>query len=141
MTATVQDIENAIIAKLQEALPGLSAEAFPERPEEYDLLHPVGAVLVQYEGGTYSGNALSNGIAQIKTLRFSVVTLVRNLRSSDGCYAAMQAVADALTGFVIPGTVRPMAVVSERFNTEYDGVWSYVQTVETSVRIAAQCHQ
>lgn len=142
MSASVQDIETALIAKLREALPELSIEAFPERPEDYELLHPLGAVLVQYDGSTYGDNRLSNGgVAQVRTLRFSVVYLVRNLRDSSGCYDVLARGAEALSGLAVPGTIGAGTISSERFNAETDGVWMYLQTYEFAARHVAASHR
>ena len=141
MAATVQDIESALIAKLGSALPELEVEAFPEKPEEYSLLHPVGAVLVQYDGSELSGNALANGgVAQVRTLRFSVVYLVRNLRDSAGCYDVLQRGADALSGLIIAGALTPCILARESFNAEADGVWMYAQSYTVKVRHAVAGH-
>lgn len=141
MAATVQSIETALIAKLGTALPELEVQAFPEKPEEYDLIHPVGACLVQYDGSEFSGNSVGNGaVAQVRRLRFSVVYLVRNLRDSSGCYALLQRGAAALTGLLVAGTLSPGAIVHESFHAEADGVWMYVQSYEFAVRQVVAGH-
>jgi len=141
MSATVQEIQDAIIAKLTSALPELSVEAFPEKPEEYELLHPLGAVLVQYDGSAYSANRIGNGgVSQVRTLRFSVVYLVRNLRDAAGCYDVLARGAEALVGLAIPGTVGAGTIVSESFNAETDGVWMYLQSYEFKAHQVATNH-
>lgn len=141
MATTVHDIEAALIAKLGSVLPELEVQAFPEKPEEYSLLHPVGAALVQYDGSEFSGNAIATGgVAQVRTLRFSVVYLVRNLRDSSGCYDILHRGNAALSGLVVPGAVRPVTIVREAFHAEADGVWMYVQSYALAVRHVAAGH-
>lgn len=141
MAASVQDIENAIIAKLREALPGLSIEAFPENPAEYELIHPLGAVLVQYDGSTFRANKVTNGaVAQLRSLRFVLALVLRNLRDSSGCYEVLRTAAEALGGLVIPGAATCLTPVSEGFSSEADGVWVYVQGYEISTRFVSGYH-
>ena len=142
MSVSVQDIENAIMAKLASALPELSVEAFPERPEEYELLHPLGAVLVQYDGSSYSQNSVSNGaVAQVRKPKFSVVYLVRNLRDAAGCYDILDRGREALCGLCITGAITPMEITYEGFTAEHDGVWIYTQMYETSARSVHAPHK
>ncbi len=141
MAATVQSIESALITKLGTALPELEVQAFPEKPEEYGLLHPVGAALVQYDGSEFSGNAVGNGgVAQVRKLRFSVVYLVRNLRDSSGCYDVLQRGSAALSGLLVPGTLGPATIVRESFHAEADGIWMYLQSYVFAVRHAVAGH-
>lgn len=141
MSATVQEIQDAIIAKLTAALPELTVEAFPDNPGEYELLHPLGAALVQYDGSSYSDNKVSNGaVVQVRTLRFTVVYLVRSLRDSSGCFALMERGAAALSGLCIPGALTAGVLTSDGFLAEADGVWTYVQAVELTTRCAVANH-
>ena len=142
MAASVQSIENAIITKLQETLPELSIEAFPENPTEYELIHPLGSVLVQYDGSTFRPNKVTNGAAvQIRDLRFVLALVLRNLRDSGGCYDVLQRAAEALGGLVIPGAVTCLTPVNESFSSEADGVWVYVQGYEVSVKFVSEYHR
>ena len=50
----VLQIEEALLSKLQEELPELSVEALPDKPDDYDFIHPVGAVLVKYDSSNFS---------------------------------------------------------------------------------------
>jgi len=47
MSAT-RPIIDAVVEHLQAAIPWVNVEAFPERPSEYQFIHPVGAILVGY---------------------------------------------------------------------------------------------
>ncbi len=141
MAATVQQIETAILTKLRAAIPALSIEPYPENPAEYELLHPLGAVLVQYDGSTYGPNQTVNAaVVQRSTLRFAVVLVMRNLRDQGGCYDMLAAIRAALSGLVIPGTLTALTCLSESFSTEADGVWIYAQTYEVAVRHVVACH-
>lgn len=133
MIATIQTVETSFIEALQQALPELSVESFPEKPQEYELLHPLGAVLVQYDGSTFGNNRISNGaLAQVRTFRVTVTLLVRNLRNSSGCYEALDRAIEALSGLMLPGAIGPVTAVSESFSSEVDGIWIYVQNYEVS---------
>lgn len=142
MAASVQDVESAVIAKLRTALPELSVEAFPENPSEYELIHPLGSILVQYDGSTFTQNKVSNGAAvQIRSLRFVLALVLRNLRDSGGCYEILRRASEALSGLVVPGAVTCLTPISENFSSEADGVWVYVQSYEISVKSVNAYHK
>lgn len=46
----VLPVLDAVLTRLREKLPQLQVEYFPEKPAEYRLNHPVGALLVSYAG-------------------------------------------------------------------------------------------
>ena len=50
----IRNIENSIISKLKQDFPEVLVEGFPDKPSEFILLHPIGALLVHYQGGNYS---------------------------------------------------------------------------------------
>lgn len=119
-------IENAIIEKLKTDLPELEVTAYPERPSEYEFIHPLGAVLVQYDGGQISGPKAVGFTVQERDLRFSVVSLSRSLRSHNGCYDVLDRIRKSLLGLKTAGC-RQIWEVSENFADEQDGVWTYIQ--------------
>lgn len=141
MAATIKQLESAIETKLKTALPEFEVAPFPEKPEEYQLLHPFGAVLIQYEGSTYGNNKIVAGaVAQVRYVRFSATVLIRNLRSSSGCYEVMQRINTALHGLTIAGTISAVSMVSEQFYAEADGVWCYVQTYAVATKVVSAVH-
>lgn len=140
----IGEAEAALVSVLAEALPELSVEPFPEAPAEYDFIHPVGAVLVQYDGGSISPPDSLGIVSQKRELNFSVVSITRNLRDSCGCYDVLTRIRAALLGLKIQGC-EPAYQTSERFADETDGVWTYVQgfalgtfQVQGAANLAAQ---
>ena len=141
MAVSVQDVESAIITKLKTVLPELSVEAFPENLAEYELIHPLGSVLVQYDGSVFGSNKVSSGaVAQVRSLRFAVALVLRNLSGCGGCYDVLQRTITALGGLTIPGAVTCLTPVGEVFSSEADGVWVWVQSYEVSVRFVSDYH-
>ncbi|EKY7025774.1 hypothetical protein QFI32_005337, partial [Escherichia coli] len=49
----VLPVLDAVLARLREKLPQLQVEYFPEKPAEYRLNHPAGALLVSYAGSRF----------------------------------------------------------------------------------------
>jgi hypothetical protein len=123
---SIAAIESAIIDKLKIDLPELEVTAYPERPSEYDFIHPAGAVLVQYDGGQISDPKAVGFNVQERDLRFSVVSLSRSLRCHNGCYDVLDRIRKSLLGLKTPGC-RQIWEVSEDFVNEQDGVWTYAQ--------------
>lgn len=46
----ISEIRQRVIEKLKQEEIGLQIEAFPNRPSEYSLTHPEGAVLIAFDG-------------------------------------------------------------------------------------------
>lgn len=120
----IEEIENQIVAKLKSEIPDLYIESFPEKPDEFVFTHPIGAVLVHYQGGNY-GNTESLGyVVHTKKLEFAFTIITRNLRKNAGAYATLEKVVSLLTGFKIDGCEK-MYPIKEGFLSENNGIWQY----------------
>ena len=122
----ILEYENALVAALRSDCPDLEVLPFPDNPAEYEFIHPVGALLVRYDGGSISGSVSLALTAQPRDLQFSVVSLTRNLRDRSGCYEVLKRVRDCLLGLKLPGAAQVYAL-NEDFVQEEDGVWVYSQ--------------
>lgn len=123
----IRELESALLGALTEAFPDLSVEPFPDNPSEYEFIHPLGALLVQYDGGSISSSVSLSLTAQPRELHFTVLSLTRNLRDHGGCYEVLDRVRKCLLGLKLPG-VRQIYGLQERFSNEADGVWVYAQS-------------
>jgi hypothetical protein len=122
--ASTLDMIDAIKARLTQQLPGLAVEYFPDKPAEYRLNHPRGAVLVSYLGSSFEKTVSTAVIAQPRTLRFGLTLMMRQLNQRQGAVALLDAVRCAMIGFVLPGGKKSW-VLSERYLGESGGIWQY----------------
>lgn len=122
---TVADIEAAILDRLRTQIPDVAVDAYPDRPEQYQLKHAVGACLVRYAESQFTEPDRTDVVIQAQRITMEVVTQVRNLRDHGGMLALLHTVRQALTGFRIPGA-SACYPVSEAFEDYVDGVWQYV---------------
>ena len=120
----IRDIEDEIIEKLKEKIPELLVRGFPDKPSEFMLLHPIGAILIHYQGGNYSTTQSLGFINQIKTAEFSITIVTRNLRSNAGAYELLDKVRSILTGCEIDGCSE-LTPTKENFISENKGIWLY----------------
>jgi len=130
---TILEIEQAIINRLKEKIQGIEIDSFPEKPDEYNLLHPKGALLVRYVGSNYAEPFATDVIAQDRKVNFEVNVVMRHLTSHEGIYAYLDAVRIALTGFKPPHCSK-MYPVREEFITEKAGIWHYAITFSMNTR-------
>ena len=79
-------IENTLIEKLKQEFPEVLVEGFPDKPSEFILLHPIGALLVHYQGSNYSETEALGFITQKNKKEFSITVVTRNLRANNGAY-------------------------------------------------------
>ena len=120
----IAEVENQIIQKIRENIPELHVEGFPDKPSEFRLTHPNGAILVHYQGGNYSEPKSLGYIIQDKKLEFSVSVVTRNLRSHEGAYFYIDKIREILTGYR-PDNCSKMQPNKEAFLSEDTGIWQY----------------
>ena len=132
--ATTLEIVVAIKGRLAAKLPGLAVEYFPDRPDEYRLNHPKGALLVSYLGSRFGDVADIEIVAQERTAKFSVTVLLRQLNGNGGALDISGQVILALAGFRAPDC-KKMWIVAERYLGETAGLWQYAVDVATETML------
>jgi len=138
----ISDIENQIISRLKSKIKDVQVQGFPEKPSEFRLIHPIGALLVHYQGASYSEPKSLGCIVQISKLEFSITIVMKNLRSIQdgsyqGAYGYIDMVKQVLTGYKIDGCTK-IYPVKEDFLGEDNGIWQYgINFVLTSQNIEA----
>ena len=124
----IKEIENLIIERLKNKIKDVQIQGFPEKPSEFRLIHPIGALLVHYQGANYSEPKSLGCIVQDKKFEFSITVVMKNLRSPQdahqGAYDYIDAVNQTLTGYRIDGCSK-MYPVKEDFIGEDNGIWQY----------------
>lgn len=121
---SISTVENQIIERLKSKIPELHIEGFPEKPAEFRLVHPKGAILVHYQGGNYSEQKALAVIVQDKKLEFSITIVIKHLRTHEGAYGYLDRVRNILTGFKPEGGNK-MIPVKDEFIGEDNGIWQY----------------
>ena len=120
----IRKIENSIIAKLKQNFPEVLVEGFPDKPSEFILLHPVGALLVHYQGSNYSQSNAISFISQENKKEFSITVVTRNLRGNEGACEFINKVKSVLTGFE-PDSCTKLMPSKDFFISENGGIWQY----------------
>jgi hypothetical protein len=120
----IRDIENSIINRLKDNFSNFLVDGFPEKPQEFTLIHPVGAILIHYRGGSYSGSDAINFVNQDKKMEFAITLVTRNLRSNNGTYEVLEQLKQVLCGYKIVGCSK-LVPVKEGFLSENSGIWQY----------------
>lgn len=134
MSSVLLELEQAVIAQLKSAALGITVEPYPNSPNDYSLLDPVGAALVVIQGSRYEQPF---NLVQNRTTRIIVSLLVRNLSTHQGAYALIDAITVALLGWVPPlqGDGQSwcgLSAVSDQYVNESSGEWQYDLVFETS---------
>lgn len=120
----IRQIENSIIDKLKTDFPEVLVEGFPDKPSEFTLLHPIGALLVHYQGSIYSNSQALGFITQENKKEFSITIVTRNLRANQGAYEYLDKVKATLTGFQVDECTKLMPT-KDFFISENCGIWQY----------------
>ncbi len=120
----IREIENSIIEKLKASFPEVLVQGFPDKPAEFILLHPVGALLVHYQGSNYTNSNALSFISQENKKEFSITIITRNLRENRGAYEYIDAIKSVLTGFQ-PNECTKLIPTKDFFISENTGIWQY----------------
>lgn len=120
----IREIENNIIEKLKDTFPNILVQGFPDKPSEFLLLHSIGALLVHYQGSTYSNTDALGFVSQENKKEFSITVVTRNLRTNDGAYELIDKIKSVLTGFEIKGCSE-LFPSKDFFISENNGIWQY----------------
>lgn len=128
----IGEIEAAIVGRLAAQLTGVRVEAFPDKPDTYNMHHPKGVVLVAFGRSTYSPPRAIDLVVQERRIEWDITLLMRNLRDHAGAYDVLDAIRLVLTGWRTSGCGKLMPV-REQFLDQRQGVWTYVLTLAHSV--------
>lgn len=120
----ISEIEAQIITKLKKEIPDFLVEGFPDKPNEFILIHPIGAILVHYQGSNYSSSQSLGYVNQENKKEFSITIVTRDLRSNNGAYQMLDQVKTILTGFQIAGCSK-LTPAKDGFISEKSGIWQY----------------
>lgn len=122
--ATTLEIIAAIAERLRSAVPQCAVECFPDKPREYRLNHPRGALLVSFAGSRYANPVDTTFVAQPRDLRVTVTVVMRQLNGRGGAVDMVDAARAALLGWRPPDCKR-LRAVSETYLGESAGLWQY----------------
>jgi hypothetical protein len=141
--STVAATESEIVARLAQALtlpdqslPKVEVRAWPDRPREYRMTHPKGAVLVIFRGGVYTHQATAGQLVRYED-EFELGLISRTLRdaasaqdSSDaasgvGVYDLLETCRNTLLGWTPQSANGPARIVRVDFDDYAEGVWTY----------------
>lgn len=123
----IQAMEDAILARLRDQMPTLEIDGYPLDPEQYQLRHPVGAILVAYRASRYSAPEATDVIVQGRVMEFGITCVAKSLRrvrNQDGLYDLLERVRDALTGYSVDGANK-FYPDRDGFASQRNGVWQY----------------
>jgi len=126
MSPLIGDFEQAFIDRLSPVLAvdgiAIPVDPYPDAPEQYQLTHPVGQVLVRYAGAQRA-----EGTGK-RTLTMDIVIMATSLRQvggQSGAHELIDATEITLEGWRPPGAAGPVAVQANEFVIEANGVWTW----------------
>lgn len=122
--ATTMEIINATELRLRAKLPSLAVEYFPEKPGDYRLNHPKGALLISYAGSRYDETKDISYVAQPRALRLAITVMMRQLHGRNGAVEAVDLVRRALLGWR-PPDCRKAQITADKYLGETAGIWQY----------------
>ena len=121
----VLPVLDAVLARLREKLPQLQVEYFPEKPAEYRLNHPVGALLVSYAGSRFDKPNDIGAVLQTQTIQLCVTVVFRQLNGKRGAIDVLDAVRRMLGGSAPPNCRRRSWLTRDVCIGEVKGLWQY----------------
>ena len=122
--ATTLQIIDAVVGRLKVKIPQLAVEFFPDRPSEYRLNHPKGALLVSYPGSKFGDPIDITYVAQPRDVKLSVTVVMRQLNGRGGAVDVVDTVRQVLVGWRPPDCKKARAG-PDTFLGETAGLWQY----------------
>lgn len=113
-----------IATRLQNALPGVVVELFPEQPDKYRLNHANGAVLIAYHGSDYGESKATDIAHQQRVIQWRLTVITRSQHNDFGALAVLDAIRLSLLGYCPPHCDK-LYLDSEQFDGEASGLWQY----------------
>ena len=138
MSATLP-ILTALRDHLQAALPGYEVALFPDRPDSYRFIHPLGAVLIGYQGSKFTQLESLGMIAQQRDITLNLTVFGRGVHHDGAALDLLDALRLALVGYT-PPNCQPCHLLSEGFLSEDGGAWQYQLTAQTETQQVQQIH-
>ena len=120
----IKEIETSIIEQLKTSFPEVLVQGFPDKPSEFNLLHPIGAILVHYQGSIYTNTEALGFVTQENKKEFGITIITRNLRTHNGAYEYIDKVKSAISGFKIDECTS-LIPTKDYFISENKGIWQY----------------
>lgn len=127
----INNIEESIKDRLKDKLSDeygrvlLAIDSFPEKFSDYlkKFTHPKGAVLLTYQGSSFSTPQGLGSINQKETIDFALILIIRAVKSNDA-HEYIEKIKDSLNGFKMPGCTK-MYPKKINFLDESYGKWIY----------------
>jgi hypothetical protein len=104
---------------------------FPVSIEEYILRHPLGTILIVYQGGSYKQKSAPGIVHQDRDMGFWVVPVIRHLEGKMTPEEWIDFVIDSLSGeeIEVERANRKLSAANDEFIDEENGVWKYGITI------------
>ena len=120
----IKEIETSIIEQLKTNFPEVLVQGFPDKPSEFNFLHPIGTILIHYQGSNYTNTEALGFVTQENKKEFGITIITRNLRSHNGAYDYIDKVKSVLSGFQIDECTS-LVPTKDYFISENKGIWQY----------------
>ena len=123
-------------AVLKQALPTWGVEQFPDQPENYRLVHPVGMALLLYGGSRYGQVEGTDMAIQERHYLIGVRLMGRSQWGDRGVMTAVDALIAAVPGTKTKVT-GPLHAVRDYFVSEAGGIWQHHIEFEATGKVIA----
>lgn len=131
-------ILTSVREKLRQGLPSIEVDLFPDNPASYRFIHPVGAVLIGYQGSDYEMTDDTHTIVQTRKLTLSLTVFGRGVHHDKGAISLLDKVRAVITGFR-PTHCNKIHLISERYLHQDGGAWQYELKARTETQSVEVC--
>lgn len=116
----IKETEDGIVAQLVSEGVKQKVVPFPADLPKYLERYPVqdGAIFVAYSGSTYTDPETQGEFEQTRTMHFNIGLLLRGLVDHSEGYPHLEAIMEALSGFIPEGASDPIILNNDSFMGE-----------------------
>lgn len=127
----IEELEKAFIAWMNDKIPDLPAESFPDNPAGYDLLRDC-VVLVRYNGTTFGDAETLGMMLQTGETEFILSVMAFSLTNAAGIYDNLSKICRAVQGKTFNGST-PVKIKNIAFAGVDNARWQYDITVSFDI--------
>lgn len=137
----IEQVEDALLDVLKENISGqCKVEVFPNDPKQFDFASLPAALLIHYAGSRFTEPKGPANTAQVRTMEFSLVLLVRSLRGEGGAYNHLEDIRLSLQGRSFAGA-GPAVMTRDQLMEEAEGVWRWEIRISLTAPAVARNYQ
>lgn len=132
MQSTIQILES-IKDFIAQNIDFVTVELTPDDISSYFLRDANGAILIQYQGSSFTANSALSVLEQNREIEIALLVIARSQLNEHGALEILDKLRSLLLGFS-PDGCTPLTLKKEQFAGENEGLWQFELVLSTKTK-------